>query len=748
MKEVLLVLIATASALVASPIGDFIARAASSHGASGERAARFLVEHMPEEDREKADAAHLTANLDAAFAARKEFPWASAVPEELFLNDVLPYAVFDETREAWRTDFMDKARGVVKGAKTASEAAQALNRDFFKLIKVHYHTGRKAPNQSPSESISSGRATCTGLSILLVYACRSVGIPARAVGTPMWTSQRGNHTWVEIWDGGWHFTGADEYDANGLDRGWFVEDAARADGGNPAHAIYATSWKREGLFFPLVWSPDSKRVAAVNVTSRYAKAARPAEASLGIRFSDGKERVATSFHAVDESGRHHLHGVTRSGTADLNDMPRYKAAPGAKGYVYFITDSAVLEAPFGPLGPDEKTLDASPASLRPSPPALAALIRWLEKDEASRKASHADLSEPLSREEAVRAKALLTADAIGRRRDATREELDARALVLEGKTLRWLEKTFGEAPADGRSLWISMHGGGGAPAPVNDQQWRNQIRLYQPKEGIYLAPRAPTDTWNLWHEGHIDPMFQRLIEIFVIHRGVNPDKVHLMGYSAGGDGVWQLAPRMADRFASAAMMAGHPNEASLDNLRNLPFAIFMGGNDAAYDRNRIAREKADELDKLAAADPGAYIHMARIYPGLGHWMNLKDAEAVPWMAGFRRQTWPAKIIWKQDDITHDRFYWLKIPDRTQAKAGQRITARVDGRRILIDGDVPLGTEVRLSDELLDLDQEIQWEIHGRTLTPGRVFRTAESIRRTLEERLDPAAAASAVYVVR
>ena len=89
--------------------------------------------------------------------------------------------------------------------------------------------------------------------------------------------------------------------------------------------------------------------------------------------------------------------------------------------------------------------------------------------------------------------------------------------------------------------------------------------------------------------------------------GVDPDRVYLLGYSAGGDGVWQLAPRMADRFAAAAMMAGHPNEAGVAGLRNLPFGIFMGGADAAYDRNRIAAEKSAELAKLHAADPGGYL---------------------------------------------------------------------------------------------------------------------------------------------
>jgi dienelactone hydrolase len=292
-----------------------------------------------------------------------------------------------------------------------------------------------------------------------------------------------------------------------------------------------------------------------------------------------------------------------------------------------------------------------------------------------------------------------------------------------------------------------MHGGGGAPPQVNDQQWQNQIRLYEPAEGIYVAPRAPTDTWNLWHEGHIDPLFQRLIEDHVALRGVNPDKIYLMGYSAGGDGVWQLGPRMADRFAAAAMMAGHPNEAQLLGLRNLPFAIFMGGADAAYNRNKIAVAKSAEMAVLEKSDPGGYVHLSRIYEGLPHWMNRKDAEGVPWMAKFTRNPWPKKIVWLQDDITHDRFYWLKIPDKAAAKAGQKIVATVDGQTIRLEGDVPAKMELRLSDQLLDLDQEVKVIVNGKDATAAKVVRNAAAIRQSLDERLDLPAAASAVLVL-
>jgi hypothetical protein len=321
-------------------------------------------------------------------------------------------------------------------------------------------------------------------------------------------------------------------------------------------------------------------------------------------------------------------------------------------------------------------------------------------------------------------------------------EMTNRVIEHKGKLMRWEERVFGEAPTNGRSLWISMHGGGGAPKQVNDSQWRNQITLYKPDEGIYVAPRAPTDNWNLWHEAHIDPMFDRLVEDYVVLRGVDPNRVYILGYSAGGDGVWQLAPRMADRWAAAAMMAGHPNEASLLPLRNLPFALFVGGNDSAYGRNKIVAERAAKLDELQKDDPDGYEHLARVYPGLPHWMNRKDAEALPWMAKHTRNPWPKKIVWLQDDVTHTRFYWLAVP-ATEAKRKRQIMAEADGQTIRLTGDVPQGMTLRLSDALLNLDKPIRVFVTNREVFHAKSPRRLEVIRASLQERADPRSAATA-----
>lgn len=740
---------------------EFIASALARFGDPGARAARFLVDNMPPADRESLTSGFLLENLELAFKARQEFPWAREVPEDIFLNDVLPYAVFDEPRDPWRADLYTRCHDLVKDAHSATEAAQILNRDLFKQVNVHYNTGRKRPNQSPSESIALGKATCTGLSVILVDACRSVGIPARAVGTFVWMNERGNHTWAEIWDGNWHFTGADEYDASGLDRGWFVGDASQAKAEDRRHAIFATSWKREGVYFPMVWAKESQAVAAVNVTARYAKDATSSSAEsivpksrLGIRLLEKPHgaRLVAKVQAIDPSGKVLAEGETKAGRADLNDMPRLEMPPESRGWLRFTVEQATREIPFGPLPVGESTLDAVwSESTAPSSP-IVGLEQWLHKASlmctvkfypAPDSAPVPALEAPLSRAEADRAIQVLSWHRRQLIVQARKSELDSKTLEWQGKTLRWMARSYDEIPVGGHSLWISMHGGGNAPTAVNDRQWTNQIGLYQPPEGIYVAPRAPTDTWNLWHESHIDPMFSRLIEDYVAIAGVNPDKVYLMGYSAGGDGVWQLAPRMADQLAAASMMAGHPNNASLEGLRNLPFAIFMGGDDAAYHRNTIAAERGAELDRLAAADPGAYVHQVHIYPGLGHWMNRKDAESIPWMAGFQRQPWPKKVVWKQGDTLHSRFYWLEVESLEGIKPGQKIVAFVNGQTIQVEGEVPAGLRLRLSDQLLDLDHPIQVVVNGKTVHSGKVQRKAESILRSLEDRADAPAASTA-----
>jgi hypothetical protein len=330
----------------------------------------------------------------------------------------------------------------------------------------------------------------------------------------------------------------------------------------------------------------------------------------------------------------------------------------------------------------------------------------------------------------------VAAHAAGIRRDRA-AEVKAKVLADGSLKMPFEYKTFGEKPAGGRSLWISMHGGGNAPKRVNDRQWENQKKLYTVPEGVYLAPRAPTDTWNLWHEPHIDRLFTRLIENLIVFEEVNPDRVYLLGYSAGGDGVYQLAPRMADRWAAAAMMAGHPNGVSLLSLRNVPFALQVGADDAAYDRNKVGREYGEQLDKLRKDDPAGYAHFAKIHEGRGHWMNREDGAALPWIAEFTRNPVPDRVVWKQTGTPHDHSYWLAVPPG-QGKVGTLVAARRQGQTVEVTAAEGVGKLlVRLDDRVLDLDRPVVVTHAGKALFTGTPPRTIAVMARTLAGRGDP-----------
>jgi pimeloyl-ACP methyl ester carboxylesterase len=345
--------------------------------------------------------------------------------------------------------------------------------------------------------------------------------------------------------------------------------------------------------------------------------------------------------------------------------------------------------------------------------------------------------QPLTKEEAEEAFEILWEDMKQQIAASRQEALDARVITVDGVSMKFDYKIFGEPVEGKRSLYISMHGGGGTTPEVNDQQWENQKGLYEPEEGIYLAPRAPSNDWNLWHKPHIDPLFDYLISTLVVLENVDPNRVYLMGYSAGGDGVYQLAPRMADRFAAAAMMAGHPNDAEPYGLRNIGFTIHMGGQDKAYNRNTVAKEWGEWLEELQEADPEGYKHWVAIYPTYGHWMNRVDRAAVPWMAKFVRDPYPNRVVWRQDDVTHTRFYWLGIREEDQ-QARATVIASYEDQTIQIEQSDVKVLKIRLNDEMVDLDQPIKVVFGEEVLFSGKVERTIETMAAALQERQDPA----------
>lgn len=333
-------------------------------------AVAFLISYMPERDVRSLSADFLLENVQYAYKARAEFPWAKEVPDSVFLNDVVAYANLNENRESWRKDFYERFKKYVAPCKTMREAIDSVNKNVRDELLVDYNTKREKPDQAPYESMRQHMASCSGLSILLTDAFRAVGIPSRVAGTPAWHDDRGNHNWNEVWiDGQWRFT--EYYPSDDLDQSWFLTDAGKAVKEDVRKAIYAASFKPTGCYFPLVWDENIRYVHAENVTDRYTSlyraqlSATPADGShVALRvmvFKDkdhaeaSGDRVATNLDVF--KGEKQLYGGRSTGaTQDMNDVLTFNVEKNQQYIIKYMNGKGEMQTQTVDVGDDTTTL--------------------------------------------------------------------------------------------------------------------------------------------------------------------------------------------------------------------------------------------------------------------------------------------------------------------------------------------------------------------------------------------------------
>ena len=314
------------------------------------------------------------------------------------------------------------------------------------------------------------------------------------------------------------------------------------------------------------------------------------------------------------------------------------------------------------------------------------------------------------------------------------DEMEDQVIKLKDKKIKFDIKHFGEQGEDGWSLFISLHGGGGTTESENNRLWNRHKTLYELEDGILFTPRSPSNTWNMWFQSHVDTFFNRIIQNMIAFHNVDPNKIYIVGRSAGGDGIYQVAPRMADRFAAAAMSAGHPNDSSPLGLRNTAFTIHMGENDSLYNRNDMAVKWGNDLRKLNEEDPEGYRYYIKIYKNKGHWMDNLEASALDWMSDFIRNPYPSKVVWKQGNVLHKRFYWLRNEDPS---FGDLIECNIDDQIITVLSSSSSKITIQLNDDLVDMDREITVNYLGRQLFKDFVHRDIDIIERSIREYGDP-----------
>lgn len=256
----------------------------------------YLVINVPHRIRKQVSLDFLIENTQQALRTRNEdeFKLKKYIPFSVFLEYVLPFYALSEPLDS--LDFRKRLKPFMRAVLqkennlTLSKAAILLNLNAWKITNPPIVFEAAPPNKvnfySVNQVIQAKRASCTGESVFLVAAFRSLGLPARVAGVPHWNFDSdkcpegkyspscGNHNWVEVFvgidneeeevvtgssSGGWAFLDQNS-GSKTLNTAWFFTHA-NIDPlvtNSKDHAIYAAGFTKNKHtdYFPLVFDPS------------------------------------------------------------------------------------------------------------------------------------------------------------------------------------------------------------------------------------------------------------------------------------------------------------------------------------------------------------------------------------------------------------------------------------------------------------------------------------------------------------
>jgi predicted peptidase len=164
---------------------------------------------------------------------------------------------------------------------------------------------------------------------------------------------------------------------------------------------------------------------------------------------------------------------------------------------------------------------------------------------------------------------------------------------------------------------------------------------------IVVFPQAPPE--HRWH-GRVAHLALATLDRTLREFSVDADRVYLVGLSAGGNGVWNLAYRTPERFAALVAVcgwvkptaerreailppdSGPPYPVIARRIRALPAWLWHGGADSVV--------PVDESRRMAQAlrTAGADVMYTEL-PGIGHdsWEQaFESAELPQWLLAHTR----------------------------------------------------------------------------------------------------------------
>ena len=153
------------------------------------------------EDLDAIKADFLVEQIDYAFKAWRERPWAGGLSFDDFTAYVLPYRGSNEPLEPWRKTFWDMYTDLAPRMTDSAdpvEAAALINDDIKSWFtfdpRYYYHP----TDQGMTEMLAAGKGRCEDMTNVTIYAMRANGLAVTSDYTPHWANTGNNHAWNAI----------------------------------------------------------------------------------------------------------------------------------------------------------------------------------------------------------------------------------------------------------------------------------------------------------------------------------------------------------------------------------------------------------------------------------------------------------------------------------------------------------------------------------------------------------------------
>ncbi|MBU1935786.1 transglutaminase-like domain-containing protein [bacterium] len=153
------------------------------------------------EDLHSITADFLIHQIDYAFKAWHEKPWAKDLSFDAFREYVLPYRGSEEPLENWREFFYEKYKDLASNMTDPSDPIEAVTRinddikSWFSFDSRYYY---HPTDQGLSEMLTNRMGRCEDMTNLTIYAMRANGLAVTSDYTPYWANSGNNHAWNTV----------------------------------------------------------------------------------------------------------------------------------------------------------------------------------------------------------------------------------------------------------------------------------------------------------------------------------------------------------------------------------------------------------------------------------------------------------------------------------------------------------------------------------------------------------------------